>query len=287
MIEVIYSSRGIINKTDMNKKFPNNLVWINAFNVGNSDLNLLTRKLKIPSYTIKHFLDKNEISRIEKYKFHDIIIIKTLINKKTKTLGIIRHKNYILTVCAENINLTLDKEAFSKDSNNLLKIILKNLIKNFSKRLDELEDKINYIEDITFDEKIDNDPKQIFHLKKELMYIKKALNANKEIISKIKDFEDIYLEFNQLVDIENTLSSRITSIMDMYMSFTSNKLNENMKSFTVIASLLLLPMLISGIYGMNVILPLGETEGAFFIILGIMLFLMILMLIYFKIKKWI
>ena len=118
------------------------------------------------------------------------------------------------------------------------------------------------------------------------MYLKKALKANKEVISKIKDFEDVHLEINQLVDTENTLSSRITSVMEMYMSFSSNKLNEIMKSFTVIASLLLIPMLISGIYGMNVLLPLGQTEGAFFIILGIMLFFMVLMLIYFKIKKW-
>ena len=285
MIEVIHSSKGMINKTDINKKFPKNIVWINSFNLGNNDINLLNKRLGIHKYVLKHFLDSREIPRIEQYKTHDIIILKFLINKKIKTLGIIKHKNYILTVCSENINIEIDGEAF-KDSNTLLKDILNNLIKNFSERLQKVEDDTNYLEDITFDEKIDNDPKQIFNVKKELMYLKKALKANKEIISKIKYFEDVHLEINQLVDTENTLSSRITSVMEMYMSFSSNKLNEIMKSFTVIASLLLIPMLISGIYGMNVLLPLGNVEGAFFIILGIMLFFMVLMLIYFKIKKW-
>ena len=107
------------------------------------------------------------------------------------------------------------------------------------------------------------------------------------MISKMENMEDINIELNQMIDIENTLSSRITAIMEMYMSFTSNKLNETMKSFTVIASLLLLPMLISGIYGMNVILPMQNTEGSFFIILGIMLIFMVSMLIYFKFRKWI
>ena len=287
MIEVIYNSRGTINKIDINKKFPNNLVWINAYNLGNSDLDILNKKLGIHKYTLKHFLDPKEIPRIEKEKFQDIIILKFLVNKKVKTLGIIKNRNYILTVCSENMNIEIEKEAFLKDSDVLLKDILNSLIKNFSERLEKIEDDINYLEDITFDEKIDNDPKQIFNVKKELMYLKKALNANKEVTSKMKNFEDINLELRELVDTENTLSSRITSVMDMYMSFSSNKLNENMKSFTVIASLLLLPMLISGIYGMNVLLPLGNVEGAFFIILGIMLFLMVLMLLYFKFKKWV
>lgn len=286
MIEVIYVSKGIINKIDINKRFPKSPVWINTFNLGNNELSILNKRLGINKYVLKHFLDSREIPRIEQYKSYNIIILKFLINNKIKTLGVVKHKDYILTMCSENINIKVDEEAF-KDSNILLKDILDSLIKNFSDRLQKVEDDINYLEDITFDEKIDNDPKQIFNVKKELMYLKKALNANKGVISKIKDFEDVHLEINQLVDTENTLSSRITSVMDMYMSFSSNKLNEIMKSFTVIASLLLLPMLISGIYGMNVMLPLGEIEGSFFIILGIMLFLMILMLLYFKLKKWV
>ena len=186
----------------------------------------------------------------------------------------------------ENINIIPEKESF-KSSNDLLKDILNKIIKNFSDNIDKLEEEVNYQEDVTFDEKVNNDPKPIFKLKKELIYLKKALNSNKEVISKMENMEDINIELNQMIDIENTLSSRITAIMEMYMSFTSNKLNETMKSFTVIASLLLLPMLISGIYGMNVILPMQNTEGSFFIILGIMLIFMVSMLIYFKFRKWI
>jgi len=287
MIEVMYSSKNVIHKTDISKKPSDTLAWINAFNLGNRDLDILSKKLGVSRYIIKHFLDNMEISRLEKYNAYDVIILKALVEKKTKTLGIVKSKDYVLTTCPENININLDKDSFSKDSDHLLKSILNQIIKNFSARLDKLEESIDYLENITFDEKIDNDPKQIFHLKKELIYIKKALNANKETISEMKGFEDINLEFHQMIDIENTLSSRITSVMEIYMTFSSNKLNEIIKSFTVIASLLLIPTIISGIYGMNVILPLGDVEGSFFIILGIMLIFMALTALYFKFKKWI
>jgi magnesium transporter len=286
MIEVIYSSKGAIKRTDINK-IPGELCLINAFDIGSNDLDILEKKIGISRHSLKHFFDNKEIPRLEKYKTYNIIILKYLIDKKIKTLGVVKSKNYVLTVCSENLKLSLEKDNFSGNSDSLLKSIVNQLIKNYSLRLEKLEDDINYQEDITFDNKIDNDPKQIFELKKELMYLKKALSSNKEVISKIDNFGEIMIELNQMVDTENTLSSRITGIMDMYMGFTSNKLNEIMKSFTIIASLLLLPTLIAGIYGMNIILPFAKHEQSFLIVIGIMLFMMTLMIIYFKHKKWV
>src|SRR3989344_476023 len=282
MIEVIYGSRDKISRADINKGLPNSLSWINSFNLSDNEINLLGKKLNIPVYLLKHSLDNNEITRIEKYKSYDLIILKIPINKKVKTLGIVKHRNYVLTVCSENTGMKLDKEDLSKDSDYLLKEILNNVIKSFSKRIEDLEDNVNHLEDITFNEKISNDPKEIFYLKKELMYIKKGLNADNAIISQLDNIDNIKIELNQLIDTENTLTFRMTEVMNMYMTFISNRLNEIMKSFTVIASLLLLPMLISGIYGMNIPIPMQNSNGAFYIILGIMLFLMVLTLLYFK-----
>jgi magnesium transporter len=76
--------------------------------------------------------------------------------------------------------------------------------------------------------------------------------------------------------------------MDMYMSSVSNRLNDIMKSFTVIASLLLLPMLISGIWGMNFEkIPFFYYGNGFYVPLLIMAISVALMSFYFKKKKWI
>lgn len=287
MIEVICNSNGLIKNTTLDKYSSADLTWINVFNPKEEELSLISKKFGIPISTLKHFLDNDEIPRIEKLKDYDIIILKFLVEKKVRTLGIVKSKNYILTSCIENINIDIDKEVISKDSSYFLKFILNKLIRNFSLKLDSIEEEISHLEDIIFDEKKDKDNKEIYHLKKELIYIKKGLNSNKDVISEIEKIDDIKLELNQLIEVENTLSYRITEIMYLYVTYTSNKLNETMKSFTVIASLILLPSLVAGIYGMNLKIPLSDINGSFYIILGVMLLLMILMILYFKHEKWV
>ena len=91
----------------------------------------------------------------------------------------------------------------------------------------------------------------------------------------------------QVVSIAEMLRERLTGAMDMYMSSVSNKLNDIMRGFTVIASLLLLPMLISGIWGMNFAkIPFFDNPYGFFVPLLIMLFSVFLMVLWFRRKKW-
>ena len=287
MIEVIQYSKGVIKKIELNKYGRLELAWINVFNPNAKELESLKKDFSIPESILKHFLDNQEIPRIEKYKDYEIIILKFLTDKKVRTLGIAKHKNYVITVCHSDISIKPEKEFMSKDPDYFFKKIIDFLIKSFSSSLDKLEEEISYIEDTIFDDAKQKDSKKIFHLKKELMYIRKGLNANKEVIFNLDNIGNLKIELNQLIDTENTLTFRMTEIMNMYMMFVSNRLNEIMKSFTVIASLILLPSLVAGIYGMNLSLPFANKDSAFYIVVAMMFVSMILMIIYFKYKKWI
>ena len=91
----------------------------------------------------------------------------------------------------------------------------------------------------------------------------------------------------QLIDENNLYHERLTGVVDAYLTKQSNDLNEIMKSFTVIASLILLPTLIAGAYGMNLVLPLRDHPQGFWILLGIMIVGVVLMLFFFKKKEWV
>jgi len=288
MIGVVYNSKGAIKNTTLDKYNFEDTAWINVFSPSKEELDLLEKKTGISMQTLNHFLDNQELSRIEKLKDRDIIILKYLVDKKVRTLGVVKAKNYTMTMCYENINIPIDDNASLKSTDSFMKNLIYNLIKNFSSKLDSIDEEISIIEDVLFDENSRKDAKRILHIKKELMYIKKGLNSNKDVIQKMENLDDdLRTEMNEMIETENTLSSRITVVMEIYMTYTSNKLNETMKSFTVIASLLLLPTLIAGIYGMNLALPLQNANGSFYIVLGVMLLLMILMVFYFKYKKWV
>jgi magnesium transporter len=73
------------------------------------------------------------------------------------------------------------------------------------------------------------------------------------------------------------------------MTFDSlqvNKTNEVMKILTLVSSVLLPLTFIASLYGMNIKLPIQEHQYSFVIVSGAMLGIAIIMLIYFKIRKW-
>jgi len=73
----------------------------------------------------------------------------------------------------------------------------------------------------------------------------------------------------------------------MYMTTISNRMNEVMKVLTIMSSIFIPLTFLAGIYGMNFeyIPELGYKHG-YFVLLGVMLVLFILLLVFFKRKKW-
>jgi magnesium transporter len=69
-------------------------------------------------------------------------------------------------------------------------------------------------------------------------------------------------------------------------TLVSHRINEVMRVLTIISVILLPLTLISGIYGMNIELPLNQHPRAFIFVSGLMVVIAILMLAYFKRRKW-
>ena len=66
-----------------------------------------------------------------------------------------------------------------------------------------------------------------------------------------------------------------------------NKMNEVMKVLTIMASIFIPLTFIAGIYGMNFdYMPELHNKYSYFIVLGIMFLILVLMLVYFKRNKW-
>ncbi|MFC1539809.1 magnesium transporter CorA family protein, partial [Candidatus Latescibacterota bacterium] len=78
----------------------------------------------------------------------------------------------------------------------------------------------------------------------------------------------------------------VSSTIDAYMSLSSHRMNSVMKTLTVIATLVLIPTLVTSIYGMNVPLPFQENPHSFLIVIAITVFFAGGMLMFFKKKDW-
>jgi magnesium transporter len=77
------------------------------------------------------------------------------------------------------------------------------------------------------------------------------------------------------------------SMLDVYHSSISNKLNEIMKVLTIISTIFIPLTFIAGVYGMNFkYMPELETKNGYFVIVGFMFMIAMGMLYYFRRKKW-
>jgi magnesium transporter len=91
---------------------------------------------------------------------------------------------------------------------------------------------------------------------------------------------------NRMWDMTEDFGELIEGLSTTFDSMQTNKTNEIMKILTLISSIVLPLTFLTGIYGMNVLLPLQNDNMAFWIILVVMVVLIGGMLLFFRRKKW-
>ncbi len=178
--------------------------------------------------------------------------------------------------------------------------LLDAIIDNYFEVLEYINHKIEILEEEVYENPTNDVAQRIQQLKKEVLKIRKWIYPVKELVGRLidsentlitkdtklflKDAEDHAVEINENLQIYREMSM---SLMEMYMTNISNKMNEVMKVLTIMASIFIPLTFIAGIYGMNFDnMPELHTQNGYFVVLGIMVLLFIGMLIYFKNKRW-
>ncbi|MCL4877177.1 MAG: magnesium transporter CorA family protein [Anaerolineae bacterium] len=100
-------------------------------------------------------------------------------------------------------------------------------------------------------------------------------------------FDDIRDHLNKAVDTISDHTEVIANLADTANTITNQRTNEIVQILTIISVIMLPLTLISGIYGMNITLPLDDHPLSFFFVVCIMLGTGGAMLAYFRWRGWI
>ena len=140
---------------------------------------------------------------------------------------------------------------------------------------------------------------RIFQLKRRLIEFRRISTAMREVVNAIirrehgfigddldPYFRDIYDHLVRTVELIETYRDLLTGSLDIYLSAVANRTNEVMKVLTVYGTVALPLVIITGFFGMNLPLawsnnPLGASYAG-----GLMVVSTVLVLAYFKWKKW-
>jgi len=92
--------------------------------------------------------------------------------------------------------------------------------------------------------------------------------------------------YNKMWDMTEDYGELIEGLSTTFDSMQTNNTNEIMKILTLISSIILPLTFLTGLYGMNVLLPLEKDESTFWIIIMSMLIIGGGMAAYFRKRKW-
>ena len=193
-----------------------------------------------------------------------------------------------------------------KGADYLLHALLDVIVDGYFAVVEMLGDNIGLLEDkITINQDIQI-VKEIHATKREMIFLRKSIWPLREVINGLQHgtdnlitmetvmyLKDVYDHTIQIIDTIETYRDFLASILDVYLSSVSNKLNEVMKVLAVFASIFIPLTFITSIYGMNfntVNSPFNMPElnwrYGYLFVWGIMIAASIGMLIFFKKKKW-
>lgn len=141
---------------------------------------------------------------------------------------------------------------------------------------------------------------QINNLRKEMIVYRRNIVPLRDLMTSILNndngliqeknkryFKDVYDHVIQAVDLSENYRDIVNSIRDLYLNQINLKSNEIMKFLTIVTTLLAPATVIGGIFGMNFdIIPYAHNVQGFWIAVGLMLIIPVIMLIYFNKKSW-
>ncbi|MDP2089701.1 MAG: magnesium/cobalt transporter CorA [Flavobacteriaceae bacterium] len=164
---------------------------------------------------------------------------------------------------------------------------------HLSERIDNLEELVLTTQTTAVLHQIQESKKQLILLRKSLSPLREAITLlqknEAKLIQKntLRYFNDVYehiIQVNESIEMYREMTQNLT---DLYQSGINNKMNQIMQVLTIIATIFIPLTFIVGIYGMNFdYMPELRWKYGYFFTWGIMVLVVLVMLIYFRRKKW-
>ena len=178
--------------------------------------------------------------------------------------------------------------------------LVDSIVDNYFIILEKLGEKIEFLEDKLVSHPTPETLQTIHHLRREMIFLRKAVWPLREVINSLERGEsslvkestrlylrDVYDHTIQTIDTIETYRDMVSGMLDIYLSSVSNRLNSVMKVLTIIATIFMPLTFLAGVYGMNFkYMPELEWRWGYPFIWLIMAGIGVLMLIFFRKKKW-
>jgi len=170
--------------------------------------------------------------------------------------------------------------------------------------VEDIDVTIDEIEDQVFDNPAPSVLEQIFGLKRALLTLRRIIGPQREVLNKLGRgdytvipaeygvfFRDVYDHLVRLYDISESLRDLVGGALDTYLSVINNRMNEVMKTLTVITTMFMPISFLAGFFGMNFFQPTFRfdawtSQAAFIALMALILILPVGMFLWMRKRAW-
>jgi magnesium transporter len=174
------------------------------------------------------------------------------------------------------------------------------IVDNYFMVMEKLSEKIENLEDDIIRRSDTHALANINQLRKELIVLKRNIAPVRDLIGglirsendllderTIKYFKDVHDHIMQAYELSENYRDVMVSMQDLYINNVNLRMNGVMKVLAIVTCLMAPPTVIGGIFGMNFdFIPAAHEKWGFYVAVGLMLFIPVLMLYFFRKRGW-
>ena len=293
------------------------VTWTNIENPATEDIEVLRRNFSFHPLDLEDCLSKIERPKIDEYDDYLFIVMHFPIYdldqqvSQPAEVDFFIGVNYLVTVhdgrLKPIVQLFEDCRAYEQTrqrhmgagASRLLHSVIDKLVDYCFPILAKVDHNIQTIEDEIFTEHMRQIVQRISVVRRDIIALRRVIKPQLAIVANLEHVDrpfiredlDVYFgdihdhlqkAWEELEDYREVLEG----LSDTSESVVSYRINDVIKILTIISVMMLPLSLISGIYGMNVLLPGQGSPWAFVAIIAAMALVVLAMLAFFKKKNW-
>lgn len=232
--------------------------------------------------------DPYDIETINLYAFLGQNYFVTVHSAPVKAVGEIQHR------------LERSPDVLGRGVEMIAHAVIDVAVDEFLPMVDQVDGMVDSLEERLFEAYDERAIKDIFAVKRLVVTLRRHLGPLREVLNVLTNrphscinqqsqiyYRDVYDHTIRIVESLESVRDLVATVLDTYLTQTSNRMNKVMKQLTVVTTLSLPLVAIGGIFGMNFAsIPLTHHPLGFFWALGIMALAALVLWMFLRRQQW-
>jgi len=301
-------------------KVPEGLIWVDfEATPPEDDAPILLDIFGFHPLAVDDALQESHVPKLDDWGEYLYIVLHSVVSLPendgdldTLELDVFIGQNYIVThhdqpiSALEHVWSTCqrDDRLIKNGADHLLYRLIDEIVASYMTVVDALDDAIDRAEAQIFTRPTPRTLERIFSLKRGVLRLRRIIGPQREVLNKLaRDdyevidarariyFRDIYDHLVRLYDIAESIRDLVGGALDTYLSVINNRMNDIMKTLTIITTLFMPISFVTGFFGMNffqAVAPLEVWTGlpVFLVTLVVMVLTPVSMFLWMRRRGW-